>query len=81
MVTWTLRKVKRLIIAVTGFTVLAIGIALIVLPGPAIVVLPIGLGILASEFVWAKTLLKHTKRHLARLRTRSSSAGKERSDA
>lgn len=81
MVTWTIRKVKRLIIAVIGFTVLAIGIALIVLPGPAIVVLPIGLGILASEFVWAKTLLKHAKGHLARLRTRSSSAGKERSDA
>jgi uncharacterized protein (TIGR02611 family) len=73
MVAWTLRKAKRLIIAVTGFTVLAIGIAMIVLPGPAIIVIPIGLGILAIEFVWAKTLLKHAKERIARVRAHMAS--------
>jgi len=55
------KHAKRLIIAVIGFTVLLIGIAMIVLPCPAIVVIPIGLGILATEFVWARKILKHVK--------------------
>ncbi len=55
------RQVKKLIIAIIGFTVLVTGIAMIVLPGPAIVVIPIGLAILATEFVWARSLLKEVK--------------------
>jgi len=57
----TLKQVKRLIIAVVGFTVLLIGVAMIVLPGPAIIVIPIGLGILATEFAWARRLLNNIK--------------------
>jgi len=57
----TIKQVKRLIIAVIGFTVLLIGLAMIVLPGPAIVVIPIGLGILATEFIWARRLLRKVK--------------------
>ena len=60
----TIKQVKRLIIAVIGFTVLLIGIAMIVLPGPAFIVIPIGVGILATEFVWARRLLKKTKSSL-----------------
>lgn len=71
MVEWTLRNVKRLIIAVTGFIVMAVGIAMIVLPGPAIIVIPIGLGILATEFVWARTILKHAKERMARFRKKT----------
>jgi tellurite resistance protein TerC len=41
--------------------VLLIGIAMIVLPGPAILVIPLGLAILATEFVWARRLLKRLK--------------------
>lgn len=40
---------------------LIIGLVMIVLPGPAVVVIPIGLGILATEFIWAKHLLKRFK--------------------
>jgi len=57
----TLKQAKRLIKIVIGFTVLIIGIVMIALPGPAVVVIPIGLGILATEFVWAKHLLKRFK--------------------
>lgn len=42
---------KRIIIGVIGFGVLAVGIVLIVLPGPAFLVIPLGLGILATEFL------------------------------
>jgi len=54
----TFKQAKRLIKVVIGFTILLFGIALIVLPGPAVVVIPIGLGILATEFVWARRLYK-----------------------
>ena len=57
----SIKQAKRLVVAVVGFTVLLIGIAMIVLPGPAIVVIPIGLGILATEFVWARRLLRKVK--------------------
>ena len=58
---YTLKKVRRLIIGVVGVTILLIGIALLVLPGPAFIVIPIGLGLLATEFVWARRLLKKVK--------------------
>jgi uncharacterized protein (TIGR02611 family) len=48
---------KRVVIAVVGFTVLAIGVAMLVLPGPALIVIPIGLGILGLEFAWARRWL------------------------
>ena len=52
------RQARRLIVLVAGLTVLAIGIAMIVLPGPACVVIPMGLGILSIEFAWARIWLK-----------------------
>jgi tellurite resistance protein TerC len=57
----TIRHAKRLIIAIIGFTVLLIGLAMVVLPGPAFIVIPIALGILATEFIWAKKLLDRVK--------------------
>ena len=57
--TYTARHLaKRLIVGVVGFTILAIGVVMIVLPGPAFIVLPIGVGILATEFAWARSLLR-----------------------
>jgi tellurite resistance protein TerC len=55
------KQVRRVAIGVIGFTVLLIGIAMIATPGPAILVIPFGLGILATEFVWARRLLKKAK--------------------
>ena len=57
----TIRQTKRLIITVIGFTVLLIGLEMVVLPGPAFIVIPIALGILATEFIWAKKLLDRVK--------------------
>lgn len=53
----TFSQALRAVKIVIGFTLLLTGIALIVLPGPAFVVIPLALGILAGEFVWAKKLL------------------------
>jgi tellurite resistance protein TerC len=57
----TLKQARRLIVIVVGFTVLLAGIAMLVLPGPAVIVIPLGLAILGSEFVWARRLLKKAK--------------------
>lgn len=57
----TIKSVKRIVVGVVGFTILLIGIFMIVLPGPAFIVIPIGLAILATEFVWAKKLLNKVK--------------------
>src|SRR5438034_11387916 len=56
------KVVKRVIVSVVGVTVLLIGIALLVLPGPAFVVIPVGLAILATEFAWARHWLKRARR-------------------
>lgn len=41
-----------------GFTVLFAGLAMLVLPGPAFIVIPIGLALLSLEFAWAENLLE-----------------------
>jgi tellurite resistance protein TerC len=66
--TRTYRQAKRLIVTIIGMSILCIGIAMIVLPGPAIVVIPIALGILATEFAWARRVL-----NIVRERIRTSS--------
>ncbi|HET9862207.1 MAG TPA: PGPGW domain-containing protein [Steroidobacteraceae bacterium] len=57
----TYKLAKRIVIGVVGGTVLVIGIAMIVLPGPAFVVIPVGLGILSLEFAWARNWLRKVK--------------------
>jgi uncharacterized protein (TIGR02611 family) len=55
------KKVRRLVIAVLGFTVLLIGVAMIVTPGPSLLVIVLGLAILATEFIWARRLLNQIR--------------------
>jgi uncharacterized protein (TIGR02611 family) len=56
-----LKQIKKIIVAVIGFTILIIGLMLLVLPGPAFIVIPIGLAILATEFLWARKILDKVK--------------------
>lgn len=60
------RAARKIVVAVVGGTVLALGMAMIVLPGPAIVVIPIGLAILGTEFIWARRLLGRMKQEARR---------------
>ena len=53
--------VRKIVIAIVGVSVILIGAAMIFLPGPAIIVIPIGLAILATELAWAKVLLHKLK--------------------
>ena len=62
VITDTYRRARRIVIAIFGGTVVLIGILMLVLPGPAIVVIPAGLAILSLEFAWARRWLRKIKR-------------------
>jgi uncharacterized protein (TIGR02611 family) len=57
-----IKVVRRVILSVIGVTVLLIGVALLVLPGPAFIVIPVGLAILGSEYAWARRWLRKVRR-------------------
>ena len=61
LVLLSVRGARRIVILITGITILLFGIVMIALPGPAIIVIPVGLAILATEFVWARRLLVQFK--------------------
>ncbi len=68
-----MKSIKRIVVTVVGGTVLALGIALVVLPGPAFIVIPAGLAILAIEFAWARRWLRRARAVLPR-RSKDDSA-------
>jgi uncharacterized protein (TIGR02611 family) len=51
-------RVYRILFVLTGAIITLAGVALLVLPGPALVVIPIGLAMLAMEFAWAENALE-----------------------
>jgi len=62
---------KKLFIALMGGTVVFIGVAMLVLPGPGLLVIAGGLAILATEFVWARRALRNAKGAAAKARRKS----------
>jgi len=63
------RNSRRLWVLIAGTSVILIGVVISPLPGPGLSVLgPIGLAILASEFVWARRLTSQIKERIGPLR-------------
>src|SRR5688572_6204205 len=58
---------RKIAVATAGGALLILGVALIVLPGPAIIVIPLGLAVLATEFPWAARLLRYLKERAAQV--------------
>jgi len=69
MILRTVEQVRRLSRIVGGFTLLLVGIVMLVTPGPGWIVILLGLGLLAAEFVWAKRLMDRIKREGERVRS------------
>ena len=59
---------RRFLIGTIGFSVVLIGLVMIVLPGPAIIIVPLGVGILASEFAWARRVWRRGTILVSRIR-------------
>lgn len=69
-------RLRRIIVGMVGGTVLLIGVALIVLPGPAFIVIPLGLAILATEFIWAQRWLSKARDLVKKAQKKKPAAGK-----
>lgn len=57
----TYKTARRIAVLVVGSTILAVGVVMLVAPGPAIVVIPIGLAVLGMEFAWARLWLRKVR--------------------
>jgi len=68
----TFKQAKRLVTLVIGSTVLLLGVVMVVAPGPGLLSIALALGILASEFLWARRLLKRFRTLANRLVDRLS---------
>jgi uncharacterized protein (TIGR02611 family) len=64
----TLHHTRRALRISGGFALLALGVVLLVGPGPGWLVILLGLGLLAAEFVWARRLLDRMKQEGVRFR-------------
>lgn len=53
-----LRHVRRGVVLIVGGIILLAGVIMLVTPGPGLVAIPLGLGILSIEFPWARSLLR-----------------------
>jgi membrane protein implicated in regulation of membrane protease activity len=62
---------RKFFIALIGSTVLLIGLAMLVLPGPGLPIVAAGLAILATEFIWAKRAMRRAKGTVAKARRKS----------
>jgi uncharacterized protein (TIGR02611 family) len=59
---------RRVFLVIAGFTLLLAGVVMLVTPGPVMLVIFIGLGLLAAEFVWARRLMNRIKHEGERVR-------------
>lgn len=57
------RAARRIAVAVVGGTLLLFGVLMLVLPGPGMLAIAAGLGVLALEFAWARRLLRRARLH------------------
>jgi uncharacterized protein (TIGR02611 family) len=62
VIVWIGRSSKRIAVTVVGFTLVLAGLAMLVLPGPGLLVIVAGFAVLATEYAWARRALDETKR-------------------
>ena len=62
---FTYKAARRIVVGVVGATVLLLGVIMIVTPGPALVVIPVGLAILSIEFTWARAWLRRLRESIS----------------
>jgi len=76
MILRTVEQVRRVFLIIAGFTLLLAGGVMLVTPGPGMLVIFLGLGLLAAEFVWARRLMERIKREDGRFKDAVLRTGK-----
>jgi len=61
-----MKLVKKTLVTIIGFAIVLIGLVFIVLPGPAVLIIPLGLALLATEYPAAEKWLRKFQRYLSR---------------
>jgi len=61
IVRFILRSAKRIAVTIVGAVFVLAGLAMLVLPGPGILVIVVGFAILGTEYAWAAAALERTK--------------------
>jgi uncharacterized protein (TIGR02611 family) len=75
MILRTVEQVRRVFFIIAGFTLLLAGIIMLITPGPGMLVIFLGLGLLAAEFVWARRLMDRIRHEGRRLKDAVLRAG------
>jgi tellurite resistance protein TerC len=76
----TLKHARMVAVAVIGTTAVLIGIAMLVLPGPGVLVIIGGLALLGTEFLWARRLMRKVKRTARNIKEGIQGSGKKAPD-
>lgn len=71
IVRFILRSSKRIAVTVVGGALVLGGLAMLVLPGPGILVVALGFAVLGTEYAWAAIAFERTKRTAAQAGTRA----------
>ncbi len=56
------RSSKRIAVTVVGGALVIVGLAMLVLPGPAVLVIPLGFAVLGTEYAWAAAAFERSKK-------------------
>ena len=54
--------IKRIIVTVVGGTILVGGVLMFLTPFPAVLVIPVGLAVLGTEYAWARRWLRNARK-------------------
>lgn len=61
----TYKIARRVAVSIVGGTILLLGLVMVVTPGPAVVMIPVGLAVLGLEFAWARAWLKRVRHSIS----------------
>ena len=67
----TYKTARRIAILAVGSTIVALGVVMLVTPGPGLVVIPIGLAVLGIEFAWARLWLRKVRQGISGANSRN----------
>lgn len=73
VIRFLVRSSRRIAISIAGAVVVLAGVAMLVLPGPGLLVIAAGLAILATEYAWAARALERTKQTASKAASKAAS--------
>lgn len=75
---WVLRSVRRIVVTLVGALLILLGVIMIVTPGPGWLTIIAGLGVLSTEYTWARRALAHCKARYGQARDKVKSRNERR---